>query len=830
MNKEFTKFSIHNHFGGVNADRCLKSTSLYSFDLSNAINMLDDAKQNGFMLLGFTNHNIFKKNDFLDVKKEATTRGINLIPGVELDVASDNNTPGNEHYLHTVVVFDENTDLDFLENKVDEFVSTNNGNYVTIQQLCQLVVKSRCIVCPHGRKQGIRGAGDNPDQFLEIVGMFSLIPIFIENNKLYQKEFVKNKLSSQLSEFEFKVLDEYIASISAADRTNFSDIQEPTYLWGDNSFDSLFYAAIIGKSRILRDSDFNNKLAVISKIVIKNNGGSLGDCELNFSEGLNTIIGPSGSGKTLLLNLIMNQLTGNNLTYSASSNSSVDYGDLYTDSTFTFYDKNNNVIKKGDYLVFEGECLYKQIVDTYAKNKKELLDLFNIRINSSNFDKYINDFNIKLKNYIFRNREMIRLAKDIDKNVELINTQISFLNANKTDATELVTFEADDSFAQQISEGNEYRKELRTDIESFNSYRTETEKILKKYNIDYPYSKLDENVKRTLELKYKLSLVKDYNNRSKLLVNKELKRIVANYQKERGQKFNNIFEAKTQISLSASQCLGNIKSFFLNSSLLTKCPVINKEIITKTIVSEENLYSKISDVEIKTSFEYDDITKIFAGSIGNSVSCVNKSSFKSFFDGKNLDLTSIENFKYFVDLFIALADNSIILTFTPPKNECIQYKIMMDIDSKNPGHYTDINKLSAGQLSKAYINRFLDEKLKMYGPNTIIVYDQPDNNLEKKFVLDEIANKLKELKLKYQIFITTHEPLLVINGDSNKIILAKNEKTIQANQNISFKDVSILDAVDKEDAINKVSTLIDGSVDALRVRTQLYGGMKKWKI
>ena len=151
----------------------------------------------------------------------------------------------------------------------------------------------------------------------------------------------------------------------------------------------------------------------------------------------------------------------------------------------------------------------------------------------------------------------------------------------------------------------------------------------------------------------------------------------------------------------------------------------------------------------------------------------------------------------------------------------ISFKIMIK-DLENS--YKDIETLSAGQLSKIYINILIDTKLKAMENNAIILYDQPDNNLEKRFILEILGKKLNELKKKYQVIITTHEPLLVINSDSNSIILATNDP-VNGKNSISFENLSMYDVGNKEAAVDKVASLIDGSRKAIRLRNQIYGGL-----
>lgn len=118
----------------------------------------------------------------------------------------------------------------------------------------------------------------------------------------------------------------------------------------------------------------------------------------------------------------------------------------------------------------------------------------------------------------------------------------------------------------------------------------------------------------------------------------------------------------------------------------------------------------------------------------------------------------------------------------------------------------------------------IDSKLKSFENNAIILYDQPDNNLEKEFILNVLGEKLSELKRKYQVIITTHEPLLVVNSDSNNIIKVTNDP-ISGKNNISFETLTLYDIGDIEAAIDKIAKLIDGSHSAIKLRNQIYGGI-----
>jgi predicted ATPase len=53
--------------------------------------------------------------------------------------------------------------------------------------------------------------------------------------------------------------------------------------------------------------------------------------------------------------------------------------------------------------------------------------------------------------------------------------------------------------------------------------------------------------------------------------------------------------------------------------------------------------------------------------------------------------------------------------------------------------------------------------------------DQPEDNLGNSFKNEDLIKLLRDYKFKKQIIIVTHNPSIVVYGDAENIILAKNE-------------------------------------------------------
>ena len=67
---EFVKTSIHNHFGGINADLTRgRVFNDLSFDIEEAKRKIDNAALNGYELITITNHNYLWIKEYYELKQ-----------------------------------------------------------------------------------------------------------------------------------------------------------------------------------------------------------------------------------------------------------------------------------------------------------------------------------------------------------------------------------------------------------------------------------------------------------------------------------------------------------------------------------------------------------------------------------------------------------------------------------------------------------------------------------------------------------------------------------------------------------------------------------------
>jgi DNA repair ATPase RecN len=98
-------------------------------------------------------------------------------------------------------------------------------------------------------------------------------------------------------------------------------------------------------------------------------------------------------------------------------------------------------------------------------------------------------------------------------------------------------------------------------------------------------------------------------------------------------------------------------------------------------------------------------------------------------------------------------------------NEFITHNIVVTSKDKN------ITKLSHGQQGTVYLRLKLAANLF----SKTIIYDQPEDDLDNEFIMSDLVSIFKKIKKYRQVIIVSHNANLVVNADSEQIIIARNE-------------------------------------------------------
>lgn len=120
-----------------------------------------------------------------------------------------------------------------------------------------------------------------------------------------------------------------------------------------------------------------------------------------------------------------------------------------------------------------------------------------------------------------------------------------------------------------------------------------------------------------------------------------------------------------------------------------------------------------------------------------------------------------------------------------------------------------ITKLSYGQQGTIYLRLQLAANLY----SETIIYDQPEDDLDNEFISDELISIFKTLKKYRQIIIVSHNANLVVNSDSEQVIVAKNTDGILSYSSGSLEDPFIN---------SEVCRVLEGGKKAFEERERKY--------
>jgi hypothetical protein len=136
-----------------------------------------------------------------------------------------------------------------------------------------------------------------------------------------------------------------------------------------------------------------------------------------------------------------------------------------------------------------------------------------------------------------------------------------------------------------------------------------------------------------------------------------------------------------------------------------------------------------------------------------------------------------------------------------------EVRISMLID----GAEIPVEKLSDGQRATAILMILLQQE------DRPLVVDQPEDDLDNRFIYEGIVRILREQKAKRQIIAATHNPNIPVLGDA-ELILVLGAREGKA----SIHEIGSIDRRSVREAVKKI---MEGGEDAFRRRARKYGAV-----
>ena len=189
---------------------------------------------------------------------------------------------------------------------------------------------------------------------------------------------------------------------------------------------------------------------------------------------------------------------------------------------------------------------------------------------------------------------------------------------------------------------------------------------------------------------------------------------------------------------------------------------------------------------------------------------------RSYNEEKIRKILKIETLDNFYDFILQTTDHNIFNTeikndlrgrllelFFKKYTQFISHDVNVTLAGKS------ITKLSFGQQGTIYLR--LQIAANMFSET--IIYDQPEDDLDNSFITKELISIFKTIKKYRQIIIVSHNANLVVNSDSEQVIIAQNEDG-------QLKYMS--GALEDPDINNEVCQILEGGKNAFEKRERKY--------
>ena len=136
-----------------------------------------------------------------------------------------------------------------------------------------------------------------------------------------------------------------------------------------------------------------------------------------------------------------------------------------------------------------------------------------------------------------------------------------------------------------------------------------------------------------------------------------------------------------------------------------------------------------------------------------------------------------------------------------------RYVLELGLDDGNRRRLDD---LSGGQRVSVLLSLLLET-----GDDRPLIIDQPEDELDNRFLFDTVLPALKRLKGRRQVVVATHNANIVVNGDADQVI------QLEATANRGW--VAASGAIEEPSVRDAIVRTVDGGDEAFRLRQLKYG-------
>jgi energy-coupling factor transporter ATP-binding protein EcfA2 len=836
---EWRKWDLHFH-----------TPSSYDYKDKSVTNekIIEVLKENNISLVAITDHHTIDVEKITELQNLAGN-DIKILPGIEfcsdsrgrepihfIGIFPETNTKRLKHIRDTILI---KTDIDEQKQKGRK----ENEIYCNLDETAKLIRELRGLVTIHAGKKSnsIENITNSlPYAMAQKKDIAENIDIFELGKEEDQKDY---------KDIVFKEIGTY-PMIICSDNHNINDysLKQNCWIKADSTFEGLKQIIYEPEERVKiqkENPNFEFDKPYFERISIKddiklfeNEKVTFLKKEITLNKNLVTIIGGRGTGKSLLVNYLAHTFNKNDKEFTDNKEFEVDYAKNNVENAdiATFNAKDKSQIN----FIFIEQSKLKTITDkkTVGEEFKKLLQLEDLQ-----FDETLNKEIIKLLGEI---KELKNWFNYETENSERINDK-DFNEKKKVNAEQLLkTITTKENEAKLLK----YTENV-DDIKNYENLFLELNKLKEKLE---DYSK-ELNVK-ILTLNDKLG--KDFKI-EEIIFDKQLQAVEKaknHFGELKAKKESENIEIKKQFESEGYkgdllELLKNAERYQRDINGATKQLVLigKKERILRGKIELRNKLGK------KIKQEYDRQAKIIEDSwdnilnnIGNEdqkqimekilagrgihikgkvtfdlvkfntklVNYVDKRVYRKL--GENLGILNLESYYEFINkklgdfiegdkkdttkkinlgrLFFNLSE----------RKEYLSTIVEISYNGKT------LEKLSAGQKGTLYL--LLQLATKAF--STPLIFDQPEDDLDNEFIIEELIDLFKELKKYRQIIIVTHNANLVVTADTEQVVVANNN-----NENITYFSGSLEDHA----IIKNVCRILEGGKNAFEKRKRRYSSI-----
>lgn len=132
----------------------------------------------------------------------------------------------------------------------------------------------------------------------------------------------------------------------------------------------------------------------------------------------------------------------------------------------------------------------------------------------------------------------------------------------------------------------------------------------------------------------------------------------------------------------------------------------------------------------------------------------------------------------------------------------------------------DLEKLSPGTKGIVLLILYLGMDIADTRP---LIVDQPDENLDNESIYELLTAYFKTAKQRRQILLITHNPNLVVNADTEQVIVATGVRREHGLPHITYRSGALENTgADDQGIREQVCRILEGGSDAFRKRERRY--------